>query len=98
MTLFFSCRNFGRRVFVFFSVAFLEGLAIEAVRVIHEAPSGKVTSQPRFDSGALVIAVLRNSFHVGKGHVTFVCQWGVGTRGAEAGLESHVQDMALRAS
>ena len=49
----------------------MEGPSIEAVRVIHEAPSGKVTSQPRFDSGAPVIAVLWNSFLVsGRGRVT----------------------------
>ena len=58
-------------VFLSFSIAFLEGPSIEAVRVIHEAPSGKVTSQPRFDSGAPVIAVLWKSFLVtGRGHVT----------------------------
>ena len=57
-------------VFLFFSGCFLEGPSIEAVRVIHEAPSGKVTSQPRFDSGAPVIAVLWNSFLVsGRGRV-----------------------------
>ena len=66
-----------------FFVNFFGESFIEAVRVIHEAPSGKATSQPRFDSGAPVIAVLWNSFQVcGGGRVAFVCSWGVATRGA----------------